>query len=126
MHRVTAPTTSLDGLDDKLYGSVMNRQDFIVNGLLLAGIFSLSPTHSLGAPGHVYKLAPLSMFPEGIRNADAEIQDAYRFAVLNRATLRYIPCYCGCGSDGHTSNASCYVKDNSPPNKPEFDLMSTG
>jgi hypothetical protein len=29
-------------------------------------------------------------------------------------------------NDGHTSNASCYVKDQSPPDKPEFDPMSLG
>jgi hypothetical protein len=40
--------------------------------------------------------------------------------------LRYIPCYCGCAKDGHTSNASCYVKDKSPVDKPEFDPMSVG
>ena len=104
----------------------MNRRDFIVNGLLLAGAFSLTPTHLLDAAGHVYKLAPLSMLPEGLRNTPPEIRDTYRFAVLNRETLRYIPCYCGCVNDGHTSNASCYVKDNSPTDKPEFDRMSSG
>ena len=118
--------TGLDRLDNKLYCNNMNRRDFVVNGLLLAGAFSLSPAHLLGAAGHVYKLAPLSMLPEGLRNTPPEIRDAYRFAVLNRETLCYIPCYCGCVSDGHTSNASCYVKDKSPPDKPEFDLMSIG
>ena len=39
-----------------------------MNGLLLAGVFSLSPAHALGAAGHVYKLAPLSILPEGLRN----------------------------------------------------------
>ena len=121
-----AQTTGLDRFNNKIYVSVMNRRDFVVNGLLLAGAFSLSPTHSLGAAGHVYKLAPLSMLPEDLRNTPAEIRDTYRFAVLNRETLRYIPCYCGCVNDGHTSNASCYVKDNSPPDKPEFDPMSIG
>jgi len=116
----------LDALSSKLYASGMNRRELVVNGLLLAGAFSLSPAHSLGAGGHVYKLAPVSMLPEGLRNTPPEIRDAYRFAVLNRETLRYIPCYCGCVNDGHTSNASCYVKDKSPPEKPEFDPMSIG
>lgn len=35
--------------------------------------------------------------------------DAYRYAVGNREALRYIPCYCGCGSTGHESNYDCYV-----------------
>jgi hypothetical protein len=54
------------------------------------------------------------------------VREAYRFAVANRETLRYIPCFCGCGADGHTSNASCYVKDGSPADRLEFDRMSLG
>jgi len=37
-----AQTPGLDRCNDKLYVSVMNRRDFVVNGLLLAGAFSLS------------------------------------------------------------------------------------
>jgi hypothetical protein len=52
------------------------------------------------------------------------VVEAYRFAIANRATLRYIPCYCGCGAEGHTSNASCYLKDFSTPENLVFDRMS--
>jgi hypothetical protein len=52
------------------------------------------------------------------------VREAYRFAISNRDTLRYIPCYCGCGSEGHTSNASCYLKDSSTPGNLQFDRMS--
>jgi hypothetical protein len=76
------------------------------------------------AAEHRYKLAPESVLPTDIRSAPAEVREAYRFAILNRETLRYIPCYCGCGSEGHTSNASCYVKDTSTPDKLIFDRMS--
>jgi hypothetical protein len=89
------------------------------------GCYLLSLT-LFGGVGHAYKLAPASLLPENIKKAPEEIRDAYRFAVANRDALRYIPCYCGCGKDGHTSNASCYVKDNSLPGKLEFDLMSLG
>lgn len=37
-------------------------------------------------------------------------QEAYRWAVENSDTLRYIPCYCGCVQSGHTSNLDCYVE----------------
>jgi hypothetical protein len=62
----------------------MNRRDFVVNGLLVVGAFSLCPSGSIAMADHVYKLAPLSMLPEGLRNAPPEIRNAYRFAVLNR------------------------------------------
>ena len=104
----------------------MNRRNFLLNGLLAAGALSFYRAHSLDAAGHVWKLAPSSMLPERVRNTPPEIRDAYRFAIFNRETLSYIPCYCGCVNDGHTSNASCYLKDNSPLTRPEFDFMSTG
>ena len=76
------------------------------------------------AAQHRYKLAPENLLPADIAKASTEIREAYRFAINNRDILRYIPCYCGCGSDGHTSNASCYVKDSATREKLEFDRMS--
>ena len=76
------------------------------------------------AAEHRYQLAPENVLPADIAKAPAEVREAYRFAINNRDTLRSIPCYCGCGSDGHTSNASCYFKDNSTPANPVFDRMS--
>ena len=35
----------------------------------------------------------------------------YAFAVDNPDALGRIPCTCGCARFGHTSNRSCYVKD---------------
>jgi hypothetical protein len=58
-----------------------------------------------------YQLAPESVLPSDVRLAPAEVREAYRFAIANRDILRYIPCNCGCGSEGHTSNASCYLKN---------------
>ena len=72
------------------------------------------------AAEHRYKLASENILPTDIRGAPAEVREAYRFAIANRETLRHIPCYCGCGSKGHTSNASCYVKDSSTPDKLEI------
>jgi hypothetical protein len=79
---------------------------------------------TFAASEHKYKLAPENLLPKDIRSAPEEVREAYRFAIANRDTLRYIPCYCGCGSEGHTSNASCYVKDSSTIGKLQFDRMS--
>ena len=40
----------------------------------------------------------------------AETAELYRFAVDHPEVLGFMPCMCGCGSLGHTSNRSCYVK----------------
>ncbi len=102
----------------------MNRREFMIRGFLAAGTITVAGCRKFEAAEHRYKLAPESILPADIAKAPAEVREAYRFAILNRDTLRYIPCYCGCGSDGHTSNASCYFKDSSTPAKPVFDRMS--
>lgn len=40
----------------------------------------------------------------------ADLRRLYAFAVDNADTLTWVPCTCGCGSLGHVSNRSCYVK----------------
>jgi len=106
----------------------MNRRNFLAAGVLAGVGFALPQFGSGAVARHSYKLAPFSTLPEDLKRGRAEeIIEAYRFAVVNRPVLQYIPCYCGCGETaGHTSNASCYVKDKSPIDKPEFDSMSVG
>lgn len=71
-----------------------------------------------------YALAPESALPAPVRRAPANVQTAYRFAIANREILRWIPCFCGCVNEGHTSNASCYIKDVKPDGSVVFDFMS--
>ena len=90
----------------------MNRRDFLTIGLIAAATALVDSRPAFAASEHKYKLAPERLLPSDIRSAPGEVREAYRFAIANRDTLRYIPCYCGCGSAGHTSNASCYIQDN--------------
>jgi len=50
------------------------------------------------------------IWPAQYLRAPATVREAYSWAIAHEPTLRYIPCYCGCGADGHTSNYSCYVR----------------
>ncbi|HEY6203735.1 MAG TPA: PCYCGC motif-containing (lipo)protein [Candidatus Limnocylindria bacterium] len=50
------------------------------------------------------------IWPIQYLRAPANVREAYSWAVAQEQTLRFIPCYCGCGADGHTSNYSCYVR----------------
>lgn len=61
-----------------------------------------------------------------IKTAPQSVQTAYRFAVANPDVMKNIPCYCGCGSIGHTSNYSCYVVENQPTGKLAYDYHATG
>lgn len=105
----------------------IGRRYFLATGMLTVGTVMLTAVfgrRTSGADAHRYKLAPESVLPADIRKAPEKVREAYRFAIANREVLRYIPCYCGCGADGHTSNASCYVKDSSTPTNLVFDRMS--
>ena len=102
----------------------MNRRDFVRGGAVVVATMAIAGCRGFEAAEHRYQLAPENVLPADIAKAPAEVREAYRFAINNRDTLGYIPCYCGCGSDGHTSNASCYFKDNSTPANPVFDRMS--
>jgi hypothetical protein len=33
----------------------------------------------------------------------------YDFAAQHPEILQYVPCFCGCGSEGHKSNESCFI-----------------
>jgi hypothetical protein len=37
-------------------------------------------------------------------------QEVYRFAASHPEVLKFVPCYCGCGVEGHPHNESCFVK----------------
>ena len=62
------------------------------------------------APAEV-KLAPDSVLPAFLATAAPRVREAYRFAAAHPHDLETVPCYCGCGSMGHTSNLSCFLKD---------------
>ena len=122
----------MDRQDDKIHHltrtpELTGRRAFLATGAIGLATLVLSPVLrriTFAAAKHRYKLAPESLLSADIRRAPDEVREAYRFALANRDTLRYIPCYCGCGEQGHTSNASCYFQDNSTPETPVFDRMS--
>jgi hypothetical protein len=37
------------------------------------------------------------------------VRATYDFAAQHPEVLSYVPCYCGCGSQGHKHNESCFV-----------------
>ncbi|MGE0863573.1 MAG: PCYCGC motif-containing (lipo)protein [Vicinamibacterales bacterium] len=37
------------------------------------------------------------------------VRATYDFAAQHPEILSYVPCYCGCGADGHKHNESCFV-----------------
>jgi hypothetical protein len=71
------------------------------------------------------KLAPVGDLPEDVRKLAINVQQGYQFAIANPDVLKQVPCYCGCGSMGHDSNYSCYIKSDAG-GKIVFDQHATG
>lgn len=76
----------------------------------LFGAFTLSSC-SVDASSHELAMAPMDGMPSAVKNAPIVVQQAYQFAAANPDTMRQLPCYCGCGPIGHTSNYDCYVSE---------------
>lgn len=73
-----------------------------------------------------YELAPMDDMPPDVKSAPQVVSEAYRFAVANPEVLTKLPCYCGCGEMGHTSNYACYVAGENTDDTPVFDNHALG
>lgn len=71
-------------------------------------------------------MASLDSMPASVKSAPVTVQQAYRFAVSNPEMMKQIPCYCGCGSMGHTSSYSCYIQEVDSNGKVTFDEHALG
>ena len=72
------------------------------------------------------KMAPMSDMPSEIQKAPTVVQEAYQYAVAHPEALKNVPCYCGCGAVGHTSNYSCYVQEVKNSGEIVFDQHALG
>jgi hypothetical protein len=71
-------------------------------------------------------MAPLTDMPMDVQNAPVTVRQAYQFAAANPDVMKQIPCYCGCGKMGHTSNYACYVADVSAEGQITYDPHALG
>ena len=74
---------------------------------------------------HLYML-PLDQMPMAVQSAPVAVQEAYQFASVNPDIMKNIPCYCGCGDIGHTSNYDCYVSNVDDKSNIAFDNHALG
>ena len=92
-------------------------------GGLLTGCGATATTPSAN---NGLKMALMSMMPDNVKSAPVVTQQAYQFAVANPDVMQHIPCYCGCGTMGHTSNYSCYVESVDAAGNVKFDSHALG
>ncbi len=94
---------------------------------LLAPVLSMTGC-SAGASASTtqVQMADMSALPAQMQSAPARVREAYQFAVANPEPLKNVPCYCGCGAMGHTSNYSCFIKSDDGQGKIVFDQHALG
>lgn len=98
----------------------------ILAALLVSGGWLLARQGDAGSTGPKIRLAPVSQLSEKVRRAPPVVQEAYRFAIANPEVLAKLPCYCGCGSMGHTSNLDCFVREFNSDGSVVFDYHAFG
>ncbi len=95
---------------------------FIIAVLLSAAISACS-TKSQSTD---LRMMSLDQMPADVQSAPMTVQTAYQFASANPGVMKNIPCYCGCGKIGHTSNYSCYVTSADDKGKLTFNNHALG
>ena len=100
--------------------------------LLLLSIIAVLLTTAISACStstssevHLVMAAPDQM-PAEVQSAPVAVQEAYQFNTANPDIMQDIPCYCGCGDIGHTSNYDCYVSGTEAQGKVKFDNHALG
>lgn len=91
----------------------MRRKRLVLLTLLVSLIAIGGLTSGCSSPDktaeHTHPMAPLDEMPDDVQAAPVAVREAYQYAVANPEVLQELPCYCGCGAMGHTSNYACYV-----------------
>jgi hypothetical protein len=90
------------------------------------GLAGCSAGGKSGATDHDFAMAPLTDMPAEVQQAPVAVKEAYQFAVANPEILKQIPCYCGCGAMGHTSNYACYVAGTGADGEVVYDNHALG
>lgn len=90
---------------------------------LLSSSLSACSAKSQSSEPH---LMSIDQIPADVQSAPITVRTAYQFAAANPDVMKNIPCYCGCGNIGHTSNYSCYVSDVDDKGNIKFDNHALG
>src|SRR5512143_2720276 len=96
--------------------------------IFLIAILALAAVTVPGCAGNNTRasMIPIAQMPLDVQGAPAVVREAYQFAAANPDVMKNIPCYCGCGSLGHTSNYSCYVAGEYADRSLKFDNHALG
>ena len=106
----------------------INRSAFAILSLIIvfSTILTACGVKASSAGGTGLAMISMEGMPADVKSAPVTVQQSYQFAAANPDIMKKIPCYCGCGAMGHTSNYSCYVSSVDTSGKIEFDPHALG
>jgi len=93
--------------------------------LIVLTSLSACTTQSQSSDVHL-NMTSMDTMPAEVQSAPVSVQQAYQFASANPDVMKNIPCYCGCGNVGHTSNYACYVSSVEDKGDIRFDSHALG
>jgi hypothetical protein len=93
--------------------------------VLLSTMISACSTQSQSNDNDLHMMS-LDQMPAEVQSAPVTVQTAYQFAAANPDIMKNIPCYCGCGNVGHTSNYNCYVSSVDDTGNTRWDSHALG
>src|SRR5574339_243961 len=96
----------------------------LISVIALGGLSACS-TQSASSDAHL-NMTSMDMMPAQMQSAPVTVQEAYQFTSANPDLMQNIPCYCGCGNVGHTSNYSCYVEGQDDKGNLRWDSHALG
>lgn len=99
---------------------------FLLNLIILGVVLSALPACSASSSDASLDMTPMSKMPADVQSAPVTVQQAYQFASANPDLMKNIPCYCGCGDIGHTSNYACYISSVDGNGNITFDSHALG
>jgi hypothetical protein len=79
-------------------------------GLVLAACGGDRPGTQTQVPQRLNADLAKVQWPAFVTAAGGDVRRLYEFQLTHGELMRYIPCFCGCGASGHTSNHSCFVR----------------
>jgi hypothetical protein len=99
----------------------------ILPWLLMASLLlSACASPATSSQGHSVAMADMATMSADVKAAPIMVQQAYQFAAANSQILQQLPCYCGCGKAGHTSNYDCYISGIDANKGIQFDAHALG
>jgi hypothetical protein len=97
----------------------------LMTGLIALTVLPACSAQSNAEESHL-NMASMDLMPAAVHSAPVTVQEAYQFNVANPDVMKQIPCYCGCGAVGHTSNYDCYVSEVDGAGNITFDNHALG